>query len=306
VEEKTAVALWEGDVSFLGDIASALGSLLGVKGDACPTSLQPLVQWPGGKARLAKKINGLFPEHDTYVEPFAGGASVFFHKPLAKKNVISDVDPWLIGLYKDVRAGKLENNCDLGIRASKSLFERSKKNQSPCHKIALSTLSYHGDRKGYYINKNKHIPKSRQEGSVVLARKLGQHKCYEAKLKRAIVAKKDFAAVMREHDSKTTVHFLDPPWPLDYSDKYAGDTKAKVGKSRNKREFGGAMDPEHVRRVCDKMKGTVVVIYNWTPELQRTFSGPGWKTQKWSVSTGGNRGTGSVMKPNLVAIKRAK
>lgn len=288
-------------MSFLGDIAGALGSLLGVKkSESCPKHLPPIIQWPGGKARLAKKLTGLFPEHETYVEPFAGGASVFFHKPLAQKNVISDMDPWLIGLYKDVRAGKLENSCDLGIRASKNLFERSKKNQSPCHKIALSTLSYHGDKKGYYLNKGS------GEGSTVLARKLGNHKCYEQKLKRATVAKKDFAAVMREHDSKKTLHFLDPPWPMEYSDKYAGATKARRGKSKDKKEFGGAMDPAHVRRVCDKMKGTVVVIYNWTPELQKTFTGPGWKTSKWSVATGGNRGVGSVQKPNLVAIKRAK
>lgn len=288
-------------MSFLGDIASAFGSLMGVKkAESCPRHLPPLIQWPGGKARLAKKLTGLFPEHETYVEPFAGGASVFFHKPLAKKNVVSDMDPWLISLYKDVRAGKLENSCDLGIRASKSLFNRAKKNKSACHKIALSTLSYHGDRKGYYLNKGS------GEGSTVLAKKLGMHKCYEGKLKRATVVRKDFAAVMREHDSKKTVHFLDPPWPLDYSDKYAGDSKPRVGKSKNLKEFGGAMDPRHVRKVADKMKGTVVVIYNWTPELQRTFTGPGWKTMKWSVSTGGDRGVGSVRKPNLVAIKRAK
>lgn len=287
-------------MSFLGDIASALGSLLGVKGESCPRHLPPIIQWPGGKAKLAKKLTGIFPAHDTYVEPFAGGASVFFHKPLApKKNVISDMDPWLIGLYKDVRAGKLEK-CEDGIVASKGLFERSKKNQSACHKVALSTLSYHGDKKGYYLNKGN------GEKSVVLARKLGNQRCYADKLRKATVVKKDFAAVMREHDSKSTLHFLDPPWPMDYSDKYAGATKAKRGKSKDKSEFGGAMDPSHVKRVCDKMKGTVVVIYNWTPELQRTFSGPGWKTKKWNVATGSGTKSGSVKRPNLVAIKRAK
>jgi len=286
-------------MSFLGDIGGALAGLLGVKTKACPKHLAPIIKWPGGKARLAKKLTAIFPEHDTYVEPFAGGASVFFHKPLVKKNVISDMDPWLVDLYKDVKAGKLENACDGGIRTSKSLFERSKKKQTVCHKIALSTLSYHGDRKSYYS--------PHEEGKGTLVKKLSNHKCYEEKLKRATVLRKDFAAVMRQNDSKKTLHFLDPPWPLDYSDKYAGGTKATRGKSKNKKEFGGAMDPAHVRRVCDKMKGTVVVIYNWTPELQRTFSGPGWTVKKWSVSTGGGKvGAGPVNKPNLIAIKRAK
>jgi DNA adenine methylase len=283
-------------MSFLGDIASALGSLFGLNKDSCPTSLQPLVQWPGGKAKMAKRLASLFPKHDTYVEPFAGGAAVFFHKPLVKRNVISDVDPWIIGLYKDVRSGKLER-CEDGIVASRSLFNRAKKNKSACHKVALSTLSYHGNREDFKGDK--------VHGAVMLKNRLAKQKCYADKLKRAIVLKKDFAEVMREYDSKSTLHFLDPPWPMEYSDKYHGSSKPKKGKSKDPKEFGGAMDPAHVRRVCDKMKGTVVVIYNWTPELQRTFSGPGWKTLKINAPTGGGfRGT--VMKKNLVAIKRAK
>jgi len=35
----------------------------------------------GGKRPIAKQIIALFPEHTTYVEAFAGGAQVFFHKP---------------------------------------------------------------------------------------------------------------------------------------------------------------------------------------------------------------------------------
>lgn len=293
-------------MTFLADIARSLGSLMGHKiamgavkklsGESCPVSLQPLVQWPGGKAKMAKRLTGLFPKHETYVEPFAGGAAVFFHKPLAKKNVISDVDPWLVGLYKDVRAGNLEK-CEDGIVASKSLFNRAKKNPSACHKVALSSLSYHGNRTDFKGD--------REQGAVMLKSRLAKHKCYTQKLKRATVMKKDFAAVMRENDSKSTLHFLDPPWPMDYSDKYHGATKPKKGKSKNSKEFGGAMDPEYVRRVCDKMKGTVVVIYNWTPQLARTFSGPGWKTMKINAPTGGGQ-KGTVMKPNLVAIKRAK
>lgn len=41
----------------------------------------------GGKNRLAKHIISLLPEHTTYVEPFAGGAQVFFHKEPSKVEV---------------------------------------------------------------------------------------------------------------------------------------------------------------------------------------------------------------------------
>jgi DNA adenine methylase len=37
----------------------------------------------GGKRRIASQIVALLPRHTTYVEPFAGGAQVFFPNPKA-------------------------------------------------------------------------------------------------------------------------------------------------------------------------------------------------------------------------------
>lgn len=46
----------------------------------------------GGKNRLASRILALLPDHQTYVEPFSGGAQVFFHKPPSKVEVLNDLD----------------------------------------------------------------------------------------------------------------------------------------------------------------------------------------------------------------------
>lgn len=46
----------------------------------------------GGKRRIAKQLVALIPDHTTYVEPFAGGAQVFFHKPRSKVEVLNDLD----------------------------------------------------------------------------------------------------------------------------------------------------------------------------------------------------------------------
>ena len=42
----------------------------------------------GGKNRFVSKILPLIPEHTTYVEPFAGGAQIFFQKPVSKVEVL--------------------------------------------------------------------------------------------------------------------------------------------------------------------------------------------------------------------------
>ena len=262
----------------------------------CPTSLPPLIRWPGGKAKLAKKLTALMPEHDTYVEPFAGGASVFFAKPLVKRNIVADADPYVINLYQDVRKGALAQ-CNGGIKVSRGLFTRAKKNKRACYKVALSVLSYHGDRLSYGARGN--------EGKVALARKLEKAECYAAKLRRAKLVRGDFAKVARKYDSCRTVHFWDPPWPLEYSDKYHAYGGAKSGKSKRKASFGKAMDPEHVASVGGKLRGTVIAIYNWTPELVRTFKRHGFTVKKITVSTQHGRG-GAVMRPNMIAIKRSK
>ena len=54
----------------------------------------------GGKRAIAKQIIEIFPEHTTYVEAFAGGAQVFFHKPPSKVEVLNDLDGELVNFYR--------------------------------------------------------------------------------------------------------------------------------------------------------------------------------------------------------------
>ena len=54
----------------------------------------------GGKNRLAAKIISLLPEHTAYVEPFAGGAQVFFHKRPSEVEVLNDLDGEIVNLLR--------------------------------------------------------------------------------------------------------------------------------------------------------------------------------------------------------------
>ena len=61
---------------------------------------QPIIPWIGGKRRLAKTILPLFPEHSCYVEPFCGGAALFFLKQPVHNEVLNDCNNELITLYR--------------------------------------------------------------------------------------------------------------------------------------------------------------------------------------------------------------
>jgi DNA adenine methylase len=58
------------------------------------------ISYIGGKNRLARKIIPLFPAHTTYVEAFAGGAQVFFHKQPSTVEVLNDLDGEVINFLR--------------------------------------------------------------------------------------------------------------------------------------------------------------------------------------------------------------
>lgn len=64
----------------------------------------PIIPWIGGKRRLADRLLPLFPQHECYVEVFAGGAALFFLKPhQASVEVLNDINGELVNLYRVVQ-----------------------------------------------------------------------------------------------------------------------------------------------------------------------------------------------------------
>jgi DNA adenine methylase len=54
----------------------------------------------GGKRAIANQIIEIFPKHTTYVEPFAGGAQVFFRKEPSKVEVLNDLDGEMVNFFR--------------------------------------------------------------------------------------------------------------------------------------------------------------------------------------------------------------
>jgi DNA adenine methylase len=54
----------------------------------------------GGKRRIARQLAALIPEHTAYVEPFAGGAQLFFNKRPSRVEVLNDLDGEVINFLR--------------------------------------------------------------------------------------------------------------------------------------------------------------------------------------------------------------
>lgn len=66
-------------------------------------SINSPFRYAGGKFYARKLITEHIPEHSCYVEPFAGGASIFFAKKKVQKNWLNDIDQDLINCLIFIR-----------------------------------------------------------------------------------------------------------------------------------------------------------------------------------------------------------
>ncbi len=220
--------------------------------------MQPYLQYPGGKSRLAKKIVGKLPPHETYVEPMVGGGSVYFANPPATREVISDIDKSLMKFYRKLKSGAVER-CDL--TPNKRRFDRIRsksrngKMLEACEYLYLNKLSY-GAKMGTTMDPGVWTKcKGKKARKCRVASK--NHDKYADRLSKTRIEQGDFKKIIRKYDSKDTAFYLDPPYTVKTKDHYRyGDLK-----------------PEDVKKAVDKIKGKALISYNNSTDIKKIFCG---------------------------------
>jgi len=245
--------------------------------------LSPLMPYPGGQSREAKRLAKFFPKHETYVEPFVGGGSFFFYKEPSKKEVIGDTSGWVIDFYKKVKKGDLRR-CQSGFKATQAEFNKHLRSKTACSVVARQAMSFAGKGKTF---KTKQFANRK----LIYKKKLNKDNLslYEKRLKKATLVKTSFEKTMRQHDSAKTWHLLDPPWPgVATTRAYDGDQ---------------SVTPEQVAKVAKAMKGKVWVLYNETPEVKKAFpKSKGWHIYR--LNTRVSSGNGSVKYKKVLITNR--
>jgi len=65
--------------------------------------VKPPIKYFGAKVNLADRLVSLMPEHDGYVEPFAGSLAVLLAKPKSRLEVVNDLDRHLVTFWRVLR-----------------------------------------------------------------------------------------------------------------------------------------------------------------------------------------------------------
>jgi len=221
----------------------------------------PIIPWIGGKRRLAEKILPMFPEHTCYVEPFAGGAALFFMKEPSKVEVLNDINGDLINLYRVVK-----HHLEEFIRQFKwALSSREMFRWLQITPPETLTDIQRGAR-FYYLQKlafGSRVESQRFGTATTAPPKLNLIRLEEdlsqahLRLSRVSVEQLKWADCVGRYDREHTLFFMDPPyWGTE-----------GYGVPFPLKEYG------QMAEMLRAMKGKAIVTVNDIPEMRSAFAG---------------------------------
>lgn len=215
----------------------------------------------GGKSLLANKIIPLIPEHNTYVEVFAGAAWLLFKKEESKVEIINDINKDLVTLYRVVKH-HLEEFARYfkWILVSREEFERIKKeNPDTLTEIQRSARFYYLLKSAYGSKMNNpYFSISTQRPPRLNLLRI-EEELSEAHLRlaRVYIENKDYKALIERHDTPDTFFYLDPPY-YNCEDYY--------GKNIFKKD-----DFEIIKNILSLLKGKFIMSINDTHEVRELY-----------------------------------
>lgn len=208
----------------------------------------------GSKTDISAKIINLIPEHDLYVEPFAGGASIYFKKEPSKKEILNDKDKDLIKGYRLIKKAKLQDAKKYDNK------ENDPKNDEDIRKLYNQPIKNDVDRLLYYILKFCNTFNSSGRGQVYKKgqplTKIRNLEAYKKRVKNTTFLNQDYKKIIEKYDGVNTFFYLDPP--------YEGSKKDKIYNH-------SIIDYDELNRILTNIKGKFILSINDSPNIRNTF-----------------------------------
>jgi DNA adenine methylase len=170
----------------------------------------------GGKRRVARQLVALLPPHTTYIEPFAGGAQVLFHKPESRVEVLNDVDGDIVNFFRvcQLHADELIRWMTYTI-ASRQLH-RWYADQEPTLltdiQRAARFLYLQKNSFGGLVRKRAYHYAVTKRSNFDPRRVASMLQATADRLARVQIEALPYQEVLTKYDRPTTLFYLDPPY----------------------------------------------------------------------------------------------
>lgn len=247
----------------------------------------PMVQWVGGKRRLAPHILPLFPDHSCYVEPFCGAAALFFLKKPVKVEVLNDVHGELVTLYRVV-----QHHLEEFVRhfkwalASREIYKWHLDTppdtltdiQRAARFFYLQRLGFGGKVQGQTFG-----TATTSRPGLNLLRLEEQLSAVHLRLHQVFIERLEWSACVQKYDRPHSLFYLDPP--------YWGTEGYGVNF--------GLEQYDLMAQLMGSMKGKAVVSVNDIPEMRAAFKGHTIKRVSINYTVGAS-GRGREPKGELI------
>jgi len=243
---------------------------------------RPALRYFGGKWKLGKWIISHFPNHDSYIEPFGGAASVLLQKPRSRLETYNDLDSNVVNFFRVLRDRKDE----LAHQLNYTPYSREEYNLSTVATgdsledarrffVACWMAIGHSGATGCRFQKSlkgRDTPPDKEFHELIT----GGHIDRVASRFHGVQIESDsYEGVIDRYDNKKALFYVDPPYP-------------KSTRTGNRYLCELQTDNEHIG-LADKLtavKGMVVLsgydcelyqeLYaDWTHVTKRTLSNSG-------------------------------
>ena len=170
----------------------------------------------GGKNRLANKIIRIFPKHTTYVEPFAGGAQVFFRKDPSPVEVLNDLDGEIVNFFRVCQWHHQElvrylRYCLVGRRWHDLLRRQEPETLTDIQRAGRFFYLQKNSFAGLVLRQNYHYSvMSASNYNVAAIPALIE--CTHERLQKVQIENLPYEQVIKRYDRPTTLFYLDPPY----------------------------------------------------------------------------------------------
>lgn len=243
------------------------------------TAIQrPALRYYGGKWNLAPWIISFFPEHENYLEPCGGAASVLLQKPRAALETYNDLDGEIVNFFRVLR----DSPSELKRVARLTPWARDEYllSQEPCAEPierarrflvgSWMSISGLGDT-GWRVCTN-----NEKRNAPVYDLDVIENSYLVERLRGVQIENKDCFECIETYDGRDTLIYFDPP--------YVQETRTHTQRYRI-----DADDSFHVRaaQVVRECKGFVIVSGYACPLYTELYEAHGWERHDQKSHTNG-------------------
>lgn len=233
---------------------------------------------PGGKSYLAPRIASMMPPHETYVEPFAGGAAVYFRKEPSKREVLSDKDSGIAFAFKFLR--------DM----TPQQWQRLRKKNWVKHKATFDKVKASKPKddvehfyRFYYLRRASFGKGGASFSTADEGKSIGIDRLYRVheRLQKAPtqVHSADATSLISKYDSPGTFFYLDPPYPgrafigQTFKDWTEEDLQNLIAKLKGiKGKFALSLGTEHTKFIPSNWHINRVKVWRRIPTGEGAFN----------------------------------